>query len=174
MLAAVNLLRTRPRLQACAQRPQLGPATVRLLRRLVAGEAALVAAAVLAAALLTSLAPPSKALAEVGKAAAKVGPGVAHTVVRRNGYALDVRIDPNEAAVPSDFRVAVSRGGSPVPGLDVTMTFLMLDMEMSQQAYRLAETAPGVYEHSAPALVWSGTGASTSRSRRRTRGPSTS
>jgi copper transport protein len=156
LLAAVNLLRTRPRLQACAQRPELGPGTARLLRRLVSGEVALVAAAVLAAALLTSLAPPSKALAQVGRAAAKVGPGPAHTIVRRNGYVLDFRIAPNKAAVPSDFQVAVTRGGRPVGGLDVTMTFLMLDMEMGQQAYRLAETAPGVYSHSAPALVMVG------------------
>ncbi len=156
LLAAVNLLRTRPRLQACARRPELGPATALLLRRLVGGEVALVAGAVLAAALLTSLAPPSKALAEVGKAAAKVGPGPAHTVVRRNGNVLDFRIAPNRAAVPSDFEVKVTRGGRPAGGLDVTVTFLMLDMEMGQQAYRLAETAPGLYTHSAPALVMVG------------------
>jgi hypothetical protein len=32
----------------------------------------------------------------------------------------------------------------------------MLDMEMGQQAYHLSETAPGVYTHSAPALVMVG------------------
>jgi len=32
----------------------------------------------------------------------------------------------------------------------------MLDMEMGQQEYRLAPTGPGVYEHSAPALVMVG------------------
>jgi hypothetical protein len=32
----------------------------------------------------------------------------------------------------------------------------MLDMEMGQQAYHLAETSPGVYRHSAPALVMVG------------------
>jgi copper transport protein len=156
LLGAVNLLRTRPRLQASARRPELGPATALLLRRLVGGEVVLVAAAVLAAALLTSLAPPSKALAQVGKAAARIGPGRAHTVVRRNGYVLDFRIAPNKAAVPSDFEVTVSRGGRPVGGIDVTVTFLMLDMEMGQQAYRLAETAAGVYSRSAPALVMVG------------------
>ena len=35
-------------------------------------------------------------------------------------------------------------------GADVTVAFAMLDMEMGQQAYHLAETAPGVYAHSAP------------------------
>jgi copper transport protein len=111
---------------------------------------------VLAAALLTSLAPPSKALAQVGKAAAKVGPGPAHTVVRRNGYVLDFRVDPNRAAVPSEFTVRISRGGQPVRRVDVTAGFIMLDMEMGEQAYRLAETQPGVYSHSAPALVMVG------------------
>jgi len=32
----------------------------------------------------------------------------------------------------------------------------MLDMEMGTQAYRLSETAPGTYEHAAPALVMVG------------------
>ena len=35
-------------------------------------------------------------------------------------------------------------------------SFLMLDMEMGTQAYRLAETAPGMYAHAAPALVMVG------------------
>jgi hypothetical protein len=32
----------------------------------------------------------------------------------------------------------------------------MLDMEMQQQAYKLSEASPGLYEHSAPALVMVG------------------
>jgi copper transport protein len=32
----------------------------------------------------------------------------------------------------------------------------MLDMEMGTQSYALTETAPGVYSHSAPALVMVG------------------
>ena len=35
-------------------------------------------------------------------------------------------------------------------------TFTMLDMEMPAQTYRLAETAPGVYQRAAPALVMVG------------------
>jgi len=38
----------------------------------------------------------------------------------------------------------------------VTATFAMLDMEMGTQAYHLAETAPGVYQRDAPALVMVG------------------
>ena len=156
LLAAVNLLRTVPRFRACAQRPELGPPTASLLRRVVAGESVLVAGAVLAAAVLSSLAPPSKALASVGGAKAKVGPGPVSEVVTQNGYRLAVRVAPNKAAVPNSFQVAISRGGKPVRNADVTLDFAMLDMEMGQQAYHLTETSPGTYGRAAPALVMVG------------------
>ena len=76
--------------------------------------------------------------------------------VEKNGYRLDVRVDPNKAAVPNRFALRLSRGGKPVSGADVTARFAMLDMEMGQQEYRLAPTGPGSYEHSAPALVMVG------------------
>jgi copper transport protein len=150
LAAAVNLLRTRPRLAARDRN------AARLLRRLVGGEVLLVSGAVLAAAILTSLAPPSKALAEVGKAAARVGPGAVRKTVQANGYTLAVTVAPNQAAVPNDFELRLSRGGKPVPGADVTLSFAMLDMEMGEQAYQLRETEPGTYFHSAPALVMVG------------------
>ena len=156
LLAAVNLLRTVPRFKACAQRPELGPSAATLLRRLVAGESLLVSGAVVAAAVLSSLPPPSKALASVGGAKAHVGPGAVNEVVSENGYRLAIRVTPNRAAVPNSFQVAVSHGGKPVRGADVTVDFAMLDMEMGQQAYHLAETAPGTYGHAAPALVMVG------------------
>ena len=68
LLAAVNLVRTKPRLVAARKRVELGEPAVRLLRRLVGGEALLVVAAVFAAAVLSSLPPPPKALAQEGKA----------------------------------------------------------------------------------------------------------
>jgi copper transport protein len=156
MIAAVNLLRTKPRLAASEHLPELGTPTSILLRRLVAAEIVIVSAAIFAAALLSSLPPPSKALAEAGKASARVGPGRVTRVVTKNGYRLEFRIDPNRAAVPNDFSVRITRDGAPLRGADVTTSFAMLDMEMGQQAYRLAETAPGVYSHSAPALVMVG------------------
>jgi copper transport protein len=149
VLAGVNLLRTKPLLTG------RGSGAV-ALRRLVGGEALLVAGAVFAAAVLSSLAPPSKALAEVGKATARVGPGPVSNVVTRNGYRLAFRVDPNRAAVPNSFAVSISRGGKPVRGADVTVTFAMLDMEMGQQAYHLSETRPGLYQRAAPALVMVG------------------
>jgi copper transport protein len=156
LLAAVNLLRTVPRFRACAQRPELGPPAASLLRRVVAGESLLVAGAVLAAAVLSSLAPPSKALASVGGAKARVGPGPVSEVVMQNGYRLAVRVAPNKAAVPNSFQVAITRGGKPLRNADVTLDFAMLDMEMGQQAYHLTETSPGTYGRAAPALVMVG------------------
>jgi copper transport protein len=38
----------------------------------------------------------------------------------------------------------------------VTASFAMLDMEMGQLAYHLAEQSPGVFSRSAPALVMVG------------------
>ena len=109
LLAAVNLLRTKPQLAACGERPELGPGAAALLRRLVAGEVLLVAGAIAGAAVLTSLAPPPKALASAGAAAARVGPGPVSEVVERNGYRLEFRVRPNRAAVPNDFGVRITR-----------------------------------------------------------------
>jgi copper transport protein len=151
-LAAVNLLRTKPRLAS----PELGAGAAALLRRLVTGETLLVTGAVAAAAVLASLPPPASALAKAGGALARVGPGRVVRTVEHNGYTLRLRVNPNRAAVPNDFALQITRGGTPVRGADVTATFAMLDMEMGEQAYHLAETSPGVYSHSAPALVMVG------------------
>jgi copper transport protein len=156
LLASVNLLRTVPRFRASARRPELGTSAASLLRRLVAGESLLVSGAVLAAAVLSSLPPPSKALASVGGAKAHVGPGAVNKVVNENGYRLAIRVSPNRAAVPNSFEVVISHGGKPLRNADVTVDFAMLDMEMGQQAYHLSETTPGTYGHAAPALVMVG------------------
>jgi copper transport protein len=155
-LASVNLLRTRPALQRSAKDPDRAAANGTLLRRLVTGEAVLLVGALLAAAILTSLAPPSKALAQIGRADARVGPGPVTRTVRRGNYRLDIRVTPNQAAVPNDFAVRITRDNQPVRNADVTVTFAMLDMEMGQQEYRLSETSPGFYSHNAPALVMVG------------------
>jgi copper transport protein len=156
LLASVNLLRTKPRLAACGERPELGPGAATLLRRLVSGEVLLVGGAVFASAVLTSLAPPPKALASTGAAAVHVGPGPVNEVVERNGYRLHFRLAPNRAAVPNSFAVAITRGGEPVRGAEITTTFASLDMDMGPQGYSFEETSPGVYERSAPALVMVG------------------
>jgi copper transport protein len=155
-IAAVNLLRTKPGLARSADDATVGTSTARLLRRLVAGEAALVAGVILAAAVLSSLAPPSKALASVGHASARVGPGPVATTVEKQGYRLAVRVAPNRTAVPNSFAVRITHNGRPVRGAGVIVSFAMLDMEMGQQEYRLSETRPGVYSRAAPALVMVG------------------
>jgi copper transport protein len=155
-LAATNLLRTKPQLVASVEHSELGRPAARLLRGLVSGEALLIAGAVFAAALLSSLAPPPPAFAEEGSALARVGPGRVASVVHQDGYTLQFLIDPNRAAAPNSFAVRITRNNKPVRGADVTLTFAHLEMQMPQQEYQLAETSPGVYSRKAPALVMVG------------------
>jgi copper transport protein len=155
-LAAVNLLRTKPGLIAAGDQATLDARPARLLRRLVGGEALLIAGAVFAAALLSSLAPPPPAFAQQESAQAHVGPGRVAATLSRNGYTLQLLVSPNRAAAPNSFALRLSRHGQPVRGADVTVQFSMLDMEMPNQEYRLAETSPGLYSRRAPALVMVG------------------
>ncbi|HEX3057236.1 MAG TPA: copper resistance protein CopC [Gaiellaceae bacterium] len=152
LVAAVNLLRTKPALA----RDETSTGAAVLLRRLVAGEVVLVTSAVVAAAVLSSYPPPPKALASLGAPAATAGPGPVTEVVERNGYRVDVRVTPNKVAVPDSYVLRLTRNGAPVRGATVIATFTMLDMEMPTQAYRLAERSPGVYAHSSEALVMVG------------------
>ena len=152
IVASGNQLRTVPALS----RPVPPVSAAILLRRLVSVEVLLVASAVAVAGVLSSLPPPPKALAEIGGASAHTGPGPVTRVLTQHGYTLAFHVTPNRAAVPNDFAVRIERNGRPVTGADVTETFTMLDMEMQQQAYKLSESSPGLYEHSAPALVMVG------------------
>jgi copper transport protein len=149
LVASVNLLRTTPALRR-------GEDSTGLLRRAVSVEVLLVTGTLFAAAILSSLPPPPKALASLGTPSAHTGPGPVTSVVTQNGYRLAFHVTPNKAAVPNDFAVTITRGGGPVRRADVIATFTMLDMEMPTQAYRLAERSPGLYEHAAPALVMVG------------------
>ena len=119
-------------------------------------EVLIVVTVIFVAGILSSLAPPSKALASIGKESVRVGPGPVIRVVNREGYQIEFRVSPNRAAVSNGFTVRITKNGVPVRHADVTTTFTMLDMEMGQQGYRLQETAPGVYARSAPALVMVG------------------
>ena len=150
LLAAVNLARTKPRLQAGDADAPL------LLRRLVQGEILFVAAALFAAGVLASLPPPSSALARVQNVAARVGPGPVSEVIAKSPYRVRVRVTPNRAAVKNAFSVSLTRDGKPVQGAGVITKFDMLDMEMGEQSYRLRELRPGVFSKSAPALVMVG------------------
>ena len=157
LIASVNLLWTTPRLKASVDdQPDVGPPTAKLLSRLVGSEIVLVAAIICAAAVLSSLPPPAKALGQLGEVAAHVGPGPVTSSMQRNGYDLQFHVTPNRAAHDNRFALTIKRNGRPVTGAGVTAKFAMLDMEMGQQEYALKETAPGVYSHAAPALVMVG------------------
>jgi copper transport protein len=150
LLAGVNLARTKPRLQA------RDPSAPLLLRRLVQGEIVLVAGALFAAGVLSSLPPPSSALARVQDISARVGPGTVTETIKKSPYRVHVQVSPNRAAVPNSFTLALTRDGKPVHGAQVITKFDMLDMEMGEQSYRLKEVRPGVFTKSAPALVMVG------------------
>jgi copper transport protein len=156
LLASGNVSRTVPRIAAFDTHPARAEGAASLLRILVSGEVALVVVVIFAAAVLSSLAPPSKALASVGKGTVRVGPGAVTKVVNRGGYRLEFHVSPNRAAVPNTFSVRITKNGVPVENADVTTAFTMLDMEMGQQGYKFDEISPGVYERSAPALVMVG------------------
>jgi copper transport protein len=150
LLAAVNLARTKPRLQAHDASAPL------LLRRLVQGEIAFVVAALFAAGVLASVAPPSSALARIQDVAARVGPGPVSEKVAQGPYRVQVRVTPNRAAVENAFQVSLTRNGKPVRGAQVITKFDMLDMDMGEQSYLFRERRPGVFSKSAPALVMVG------------------
>ena len=155
-LASGNLLRARPRLIAARERPEVGSAAASLLRRLIGTEAVVVAGAVFTAAVLSSLAPPPPAFALQSSAIAQVGPGRVLRTVSRAGYELQVLVSPNKAAAPDSFALRITRGGLPVRGASVTLTFNHLEMQMPQQQYQLRETRPGLYSRAAPALIMVG------------------
>jgi copper transport protein len=153
MLASVNLARTKPRLQAASTHPERAGGAAVLLRQLVRGEVVFVFGAVFAAAVLSSLAPPSKALARIGKAEAHVGPGAVSEHVKKNGYDFEFKVAPNRAALPNRFAVKITKDGKPVRNATVITKFAMLDMEMQELAYTLPERQPGVFSRSALAAL---------------------
>jgi copper transport protein len=155
-LAAINLARTKPRLEAAGVRPSGGPEAALLLRRLVQGEILFLAGALFAAAVLTSLPPPASALAQVKNIAARVGPGPVSEVFDKGPYKIRVQVSPNRAAVNNSFDVTVTKNGQPVKGAQVVTRFAMLDMEMGTQSYRFRQTQPGSFRKSVPALVMVG------------------
>jgi copper transport protein len=155
-LASGNLLRNKPQLAAARDRADHGEPAASLLGRLISGEAIVVAGAVFAAAVLSSLAPPPPAFAEQNSALASVGPGHVAQTVNRAGYRLQVLVSPNKAAAPNSFALRITKNGQLVRGANVTLAFNHLEMQMPQQEYQLTEIQPGVYSHAASALVMVG------------------
>ena len=157
LIAAVNLLRTTPRLEASERKPGLGEPTTRILRRLVGGEVFLVVGAIFAAGVMSSLAPPPKSLASVGSPAAKVGPGPVVKTIKHGAYTVQFGVSPNKGATFNNFSVRVLKDGRPLQGATVTAKFTQLDMDMGQQIYKLKERAPALYtQPKLPSLVMVG------------------
>lgn len=155
-LGAGNLLHTKPRLIAARDRPELGQSAARRLRRMISGETLVIACAVFAAAVLSSLAPPPPAFALQNSALANVGPGRVAETVKQAGYVLQVLVSPNKAVAPDSFALRITQNGQPLRAANVTLTFNHTEMQMPQQEYQLTETQPGLYSHAAPALVMVG------------------
>jgi len=156
LIASGNLLRSKPALVAAGARVQGGERAGRLLRALVGGEVVVVLGIVFAASVLSSLAPPPPSFALQNSAIATVGPGRVARTVSHAGYVLRLLVSPNKAAAPDSFALQITKGGKPVRGANVTLTFNHLEMLMPQQEYQLTETQPGVYSRAAPALVMVG------------------
>jgi copper transport protein len=158
LVASGNLLRSRPGLERAAAGNDVvsGAGSARLLRGLVSGEVLLIVGALFTAGILSSLPPPPKALASVGAVSAHVGPGPANVVVTHGPYRLVFHISPNKAVVPDSFRVTITKNGKPVHGATVISNFAMLDMQMPNQAYSLAERSNGTYSRGANAFVMVG------------------
>ena len=123
LLAAVNLLWTRPRLQASAgDRPDIGPPTATLLRRLVGseilhrrrdhlrGRRALEPAAAGEGAWATRQARPPRR------------PRAGDDMVERNGYTPPASRHAEPRRPEHDVRGPIKRDGQPVTGADVTAT----------------------------------------------------
>ena len=156
LLAQVNLLRTKPRLAASRDRPELGTGAASLLRRLVSGEILLVAGAVVAAAVLSSLPPPAKALAAVGGATARVGPGPVKEVLTKNGYRIELRVAPNRAAAPNTFSIRIAKDGQPVRGRERDRKLCDARHGDGHTEVRSARAGAGPLRARAPALVMVG------------------
>ena len=108
LLAAVNLLRTRPRLLA-------GP-------RAPSGRAGRAARSSWSPARCSpprssraSPRPPRRSPTSASRRAT-VGPGPVAKTVERNGYTLELGVAPNRAAANNRFEVALTKDGKPVQG----------------------------------------------------------
>jgi YtkA-like protein len=130
-------------------------------RSLIAGALLLGAPAALSACgsgsvatITVGAAVPVAATAPLPVATVDVGPGAVRQTLRRNGYAVAIRVVPNRADTPNRVVVAVSRYGEPVSGAQVTLTASMLTMDMGVAHYRL--TGDGSYSVRTPAWLMPG------------------
>ena len=76
-------------------------------------------------------------------------------LVRVRSYRVDLRVTPNRAGTIGVVSVRLLKDGRPVNGARVTLTTLMMRMDMGYTG-RLPRTAPGRYAHAWPGLMHGG------------------
>ncbi len=92
------------------------------------GETFLVFGAIFAAGVMSSVAPPPKALERSGRRPRRLAPARSRKTVEEAGYRLELGVTPNRATRPNAFSVKLTKDGKPVTGADVVAKFTMLDM----------------------------------------------
>jgi hypothetical protein len=97
---------------------------------------------------------PADASQATGRA--DIGPGPGSVATHRQGNSLSVRISPNSSRRWNVIDLAVSRRGAPVRRAAATVRFDMSAMSMGASRFRLAETRPGVYRYTGPAITMDG------------------
>ena len=129
---------------------------VRRLRLVAGGVAALflLGAAVAAAAAVLSQAPSGRTLVFTAHPAKRGG--VAMMRLRSHGYRLELRLSPNRSTAANRAAVVLSRGGTPVAGARIRVTFTMLDMAMPGRRFVLHVAAAGRYAGATPPLGMNG------------------
>ena len=153
VLAAINLLRTKPGLQAedRERRRCRAAAAARRRRGRDRRRGGAVAAVTLVSSPAVEGARRGRWLDEAGGAWSGRLDHREERLPRRGPRRSEPRGRPN------DFSLKLTRGGRPVRGAIVTVRFDMLDMAMGEQAYRMQETSPGLCTRAAtPALVMVG------------------
>lgn len=94
--------------------------------------------------------------ARPGNASVAVGPGPVTTVLSARPFRLELRLTPNRATLRGTISVRLLKGGRPVNGARVKLTFSMLDMDMGRLSGLLPQTASGTYAHAGPVLGMGG------------------
>ena len=86
--------------------------------------------------------------------ATSVGPGPVATTLTRDGYRLQLALNPNKPLVAGMVSLRLARHGTPVSNAQVRITFTMVGM--GGLTGRLPQTAAGLYNHRGPILGMSG------------------
>jgi YtkA-like len=72
--------------------------------------------------------------------------------LRVHGYDVDVRVTPNRAGAITHIALHLLERGRPVTGARVTLTTMMMEMDMGYTG-RLLQRGPGRYVHAWPPFM---------------------